>query len=381
MSRKSFVTVFCLCAMLAPASAAFAVPAPVSVSAPDHINQVDAKGRKQGLWSKTNPVSGMRYEGTFKDDMPQGKFLYWNQGDTLVSEAFYFRGGYASHTRFFYPDGAVMAEGYYLEKQKDSVWRYFSPDGRLLKEESFERGLLNGALKVYDSAGRILQRQTWFRGLRNGPWFEHDENGYQAYTYKLNLSHGPYSVRYPDSTRHIEGTYEDGRKQGLWSFYLPDGTLYKEDTYRDNVLSKRTIYLKIEGALRAVDIDTVALVLRAPKNGQAEISTVSGARLLCDAKFETVCGIFDTERFFYANKSTMVAYAVVNDSLLREVMPEKAESELYDGQADEAALESGNASVRPLRLPMTVKTAFPVFLDADGMEVLRHALLSPDFVF
>ncbi len=375
MSRTSFVTVFCLCAMLAPASAAFAVPAP------DHINQVDAKGRKQGLWRKTNPVSGMRYEGTFKDDMPQGKFLYWNQGDTLVSEAFYFRGGYASHTRFFYPDGAVMAEGYYLEKQKDSVWRYFSPDGRLLKEESFERGLLNGALKVYDSAGRILQRQTWFRGLRNGPWFEHDENGYQAYTYKLNLSHGPYSVRYPDSTRHIEGSYEDGRKQGLWSFYLPDGTLYKEDTYQDNVLSKRTIYLKIEGALRAVDIDTVALVLRAPKNGQAEISTVSGARLLCDAKFETVCGIFDTERFFYANKSTMVAYAVVNDSVLREVMPEKVESELYDGQADEAALESGNASVRPLRLPMTVKTAFPVFLDADGMEVLRHALLSPDFVF
>lgn len=368
MRRQGLAAIFFLCALLAPASAAFAT------SAPENINKVDAKGRKQGPWSKTNPVSGMRYEGVFKDDMPQGKFLYWNKGDTLVSEAFYFRGGYASFTRFFYPDGGVMAEGYYLEKQKDSLWKYFSADGRLLKEESFERGLLNGALKIYDSAGQILQRQTWFRGLRHGDWFEHDENGYQSYAYKLNLTHGPYHVRYPDSTRHIEGFYEDGRKQGLWRFYLPDGTLYKEDTYQDNEVKKRTLYLKIEGDLRAVDIDTVALVLRAPKNGQAEISTLSGARWLCDGKYETVCGIFDIERFFYANKNTMVAYAVVDNALLREVMPEKAESELYDGQADEAALEGGNASVRPLRIPLTVKTAFPVFLDADGMEVLRHAL-------
>ncbi|MDE6630622.1 MAG: hypothetical protein K2K11_04295, partial [Bacteroidales bacterium] len=114
MRRQGLAAVFFVCALLAPASA-------FASSVPDNINKVDAKGRKQGLWSKTNPASGVRYEGVFKDDMPQGKFLYWNKGDTLVSEAFYFRGGYASFTRFFYPDGGVMAEGYYLEKQKDSL--------------------------------------------------------------------------------------------------------------------------------------------------------------------------------------------------------------------------------------------------------------------
>lgn len=375
MSRFGLAVIFCLCAW-----GVVVTDVAVGGPAPDNINRVDAKGRKQGVWRKTNPVSGVRYEGAFKDDMPQGQFLYWNKGDTLVSEAFYFRGGYAAYTRFFYPEGGVMAEGYYLDKQKDSVWKYFSKDGRLLKEESFERGQLNGKMKFYDSAGRLLQEQTWFRGLRNGPWFVHEGNGYQSYTYKLNLTHGAYQARYPDSTLYIEGFYTEGRKQGVWRFYLPSGTLYKEDVYQDNLMTGRTIYLKIDGVLQAVDIDTVALILRAPKNGQAEICTCSGARLLCDEKFETVCGIFDIDRFFYANKSTMVSYAVVNDALLREVMPGKAESDLYDGQAGETALEGGNASVRPLRLPLTVKTAFPVFLDADGMDVLRHALDNKDVV-
>ena len=42
------------------------------------INQKDAKGKKQGVWSKTYPKSKVvEYTGQFKDDKPIGTFVYY----------------------------------------------------------------------------------------------------------------------------------------------------------------------------------------------------------------------------------------------------------------------------------------------------------------
>lgn len=354
---------------------------PVSVQAvlftPDGVkpdsNRVDSKNRKQGFWKRANPATGLVYEGFFRDDMPQGRFLYRNMGDTLVAEAFYFRGGYASYNRFYYPDGKLMAEGYYLDKRKDSLWRYFSPDGRLLKSENFENGLLDGIRKLYAEDASLTEEQSWFRGLRNGPWFIHDPAGYQSYTYKLNLTHGAYRAFYPDSSRFIEGTYADGRKEGWWNFYLPGGDLYKQDSFLNNRLLERVLYLRMGGKLRPVSMDTVALVLLGP-SGRAEIVSLSGRRWMCKESFSTVCGIFDLDFYFYANKNTFVSYWAVDGDALREVLPDRQDSDSYDGQADSSAGLGGNASVTPVRLPLRVPTPFPVYLDADGMDVLRNNL-------
>ena len=41
------------------------------------VNQVDAKGLKQGLWHKNYPGTTIyMYEGNFKDDKPVGTFIY-----------------------------------------------------------------------------------------------------------------------------------------------------------------------------------------------------------------------------------------------------------------------------------------------------------------
>ena len=42
------------------------------------INETDSKGRKQGKWVKYHEGSKKkRYVGTFKDDLPTGKFTYY----------------------------------------------------------------------------------------------------------------------------------------------------------------------------------------------------------------------------------------------------------------------------------------------------------------
>ena len=41
------------------------------------VNQVDAKGLKQGPWQKNYPGTKVNmYEGNFKDDKPVGRFIY-----------------------------------------------------------------------------------------------------------------------------------------------------------------------------------------------------------------------------------------------------------------------------------------------------------------
>ena len=45
---------------------------------------------------------------------------------------------------------------------------------------------------------------------------------------------------------------------------------------------------------------------------------------------------------------------------------------LYDGQLEPSMQLGQNASVRPVELPLRVKTPFPVYLDANGMEMLEN---------
>lgn len=337
-------------------------------------NRTDAKGRKQGIWKRAPEPHKIGYVGQFKNDMPTGTFRYFSMGDTLVAEALYFRGGYASYNRYFYPDQSLMAEGYYLDKQKDSVWKMYARSGRLLQVEHFEKGLLHGQRLLYDAEGRLTENQHWFRGLRNGSWFIHDEAGYQLYAYKLNITHGDYKAFYPDSTRFIEGYYDEGVKEGVWRFYLPSGTLYKEDTYTHNVLSNRTLYLQIGGQLRAISSDTIPLIMLHPQGGRAELLTSSGQRLVCDEKFETVCGIFDLDFYFYANKNTLVSFSVVDMERLPAILEqfEDDRNGKADGQLEPMQQLGRNATVSPVELPLRVKTPFPVYMDANGMDVLRN---------
>ncbi|MDE5575261.1 MAG: hypothetical protein K2I87_06065 [Bacteroidales bacterium] len=339
-------------------------------------NRVDAKGRKQGVWVRQPAKNKLGYVGQFKDDMPTGRFVYTSLGDTLVTEVFYFRGGYASYNRYFYPEGSLMAEGYYLDQQKDSVWKMYSRSGVLIREERFEKGLLHGRRSLYDADGTLLEDQHWFRGLRNGPWFVHDEKGYQQSTYKLNITHGDYTALYPDSTRFIEGYYDEGVKEGVWRFYLPSGTLYKEDTYSHNRLVNRTLYLKIGGVLQAISSDTVPLIMRSPQGGRAELLTSSEKRLVCDEKFETVCGIFDLDFYFFANKNTLVSFVAVDRERLAETLSQITDErqDKADGQLDPARQLGRNASVTPVELPLNIATPYPVYMDADAIDILRNNL-------
>lgn len=277
-------------------------------------NRLDAKGRKQGLWIRQDSTRRLFYQGYFKDDLPQGAFIYTDHEGVKVAEAFYFRGGYASYNRFYYPDGKLLSEGYYLDRQKDSLWTYYREDGRRIRSVTYKNGLQDGLACLYDGQGRVMEETRWFRGLRQGAWWKREAQGYQSGFYHLNKSQGAYHAFYPDSGRYIVGNYDDGAKDGLWSFYLPapSGRLYKEEVYRQNKLMEKRLFLQIEGVLRAIAVDTVVAVCKSP-DGMGDVFTQSGGVLHSDESFENVCQIIGLDQFFYAHESALVAYRFTED--------------------------------------------------------------------
>lgn len=278
----------------------------------DSINRVDAKGMKQGYWKKIDPARSLSYEGYFVNDMPHGRFVYRNKIGEIQIESDFFRDGYASFTRIYYPKtGKIMSEGYYLDKQKDSVWRFYSEQGLLLKEEFYKQNLLNGTSYLFDEKGRIMETQEWFRGLRNGKWWQRSQKGTQITTYLLNKSHGEYKAFYPDSSLYISGMYNDGLKEGDWSFYLAGGHKYKKDSYKNNELVDREVYVSTNGKTMPILIDTIAAITI--ENRTSVMYSTHGARLEVDQLFPDLCTIFDTDYFFYANKTTFVSIRMVKD--------------------------------------------------------------------
>ena len=318
---------------------------PACAAAPADTNRLDAKGRKQGLWVRQDSTRRLFYEGHFKDDMPQGRFIYTDHEGVLVSEAFYFRGGYASYNRFYYPDGKLLSEGYYLDRQKDSLWVYYREDGRRIRSVTYRNGRQDGMERLYDDEGRVMEETQWFRGLRQGPWWKREAQGYQSGTYHLNKSQGVYQAFYPDSARYIVGNYDDGAKEGLWSFYLPSPSnrLYKEEVYRQNRLTEKRLFLQVAGELRAIAVDTVVAVLKSP-DGMGDVFTRGGGVLHSDESFDNVCHIIGLDQFFMANESALVAYRFTED--LREA----------DGMAE---------------LVLSMPLPFPVYADADAVQNLK----------
>ena len=97
------------------------------------VNQVDAKGLKQGLWYKNYPGTKIHiYEsGALKavvDNKPNSKL---------------------SMVKMYFENEALMSEGCYWDQKKDSIWINYNERGELVSAESYIDGRLNGKKIIY----------------------------------------------------------------------------------------------------------------------------------------------------------------------------------------------------------------------------------------
>lgn len=231
MCPRHLVTIF----ILALSQVAMAQPA----SGTD-LNSTDAKGRKQGSWSKTWPNGKTRYLGQFKDDKPVGTFKHYDEEGKLTTLQEHAGDGRISRARHFHANGTLLAQGKYLGQEKDSTWNYYDPEGRLRKVERFAAGGMNGEQVTYYPDGTTAESETRQAGVLNGPsksWFANGKLKSEA-TYLKGEPEGKMLFYFQDGKKEIEGNMVNGDRDGTWYYFNPDGTIQLQVLYKKGTLVK-----------------------------------------------------------------------------------------------------------------------------------------------
>ncbi len=203
------------------------------VKAQEKLNFTDTLGRKQGHWIKYDQNKNKLYDGNFKDDVPEGKFVYYMPTGMPWAITIFSQKGKVGYTQHLNNEGKITGEGKYINQQKDSLWKFYDGTGKLKSEESYLNGVKHGRSKVYYGNGKVAEDKTWLNGELDGVCKKYFQSGLlKSYReYVKGMVEGKAQYNYPTGKIYAEGSYKNDVKDGIWSFYNEDGTVQKKITY------------------------------------------------------------------------------------------------------------------------------------------------------
>lgn len=206
---------------------------PNSYSQTPNTNVTDSKGNKQGRWEKLDDRGKKLYEGTFKDNIPQGKFIYYYETGAIWSETIFMQNGSVAYTKIYDGGGKLSGEGKYINQKKDSLWIFYGSNGKIIATDNYLNNLTNGKSEVFYSNEQVAEIKHWKNGKLNGECKKHFENG-QLKEHKFYVNdkiEGKASFYHPSGALAIEGIYVNDLKEGDWKYYDTNNKLTRTDTY------------------------------------------------------------------------------------------------------------------------------------------------------
>lgn len=204
------------------------------ISFAQELNQVDAKGKKQGEWKKYFSNGELRYEGQFKDDIPYGEFVYYSPYKYVIARTVFMKDG-VSYTTMFHKNGAKRAFGKNVDEKKDSVWTYYDRDGVMISQDTYIEDVKSGLSQVFYPSGKVTEEVPWVNGVKNGEWKQYYEDGQvmSVIKYVNGLVEGEAMYFHPDGKVNIKGTYQNDLPTGVWEYYDLKGELIRKVTYQN----------------------------------------------------------------------------------------------------------------------------------------------------
>jgi antitoxin component YwqK of YwqJK toxin-antitoxin module len=192
--------------------------------AQEKINQLDAQGRRTGVWKKYYDNNNIRYEGQFVAGKEIGVFNYYSELSTthpMLVKTFS-EGSDNAKVSYFYEDGMLESEGSMNGINRIGKWTYYNTDGKtIVSEENYENGLLNGIATTYFSEGKKAQTATYKNGDLHGNFLRYSSEGVllDDLQYENGKLHGP--AKYYDVAGKLvrKGTYENDLKVGNWEYF------------------------------------------------------------------------------------------------------------------------------------------------------------------
>jgi antitoxin component YwqK of YwqJK toxin-antitoxin module len=101
-----------------------------------------AAGKVDGLWIEWYEDGRKRYEGTWKDGVPQGKSSRWYPSGQVKLEEEHVMGTLNGVQREYYEDGQKKSERPYVDGQPYGTWTFWNAEGRKEKVEIYQDGAL-----------------------------------------------------------------------------------------------------------------------------------------------------------------------------------------------------------------------------------------------
>lgn len=190
----------------------------------EKINQLDAQGRRTGIWKKFYDNNNIRYEGQFKAGKEIGVFNFYselNSEQPMIVKTFS-EGNDNAKVSYFYDDGKLESEGSMNGKNRIGKWTYYNTDGKtIVSEENYEKGLLNGISTTYFAPGKIAETANYKNDELHGNVLRYSSEGVllDDLHYQNGKLHGP--AKYFNVLGKLvrKGDYENDLKVGNWEYY------------------------------------------------------------------------------------------------------------------------------------------------------------------
>lgn len=196
----------------------------IKVSFSQEINQLDANGKRTGVWRKDYPNGRLRYEGNFKKGQEVGVFKFYTMNSSthpMVIKT-YSEESDEAKVQFFSNKGALESEGMMLDKNRIGKWVYYHKEDKIIMiEENYVDGKLNGAYKLFYKNAKLTKFAHYKNGKLNGNSKQYTTAGVliEDLNYVDGQLYGKAVYYETNGTIKQKGAYENDLKIGLWEIY------------------------------------------------------------------------------------------------------------------------------------------------------------------
>jgi len=212
----------------------------LTVSAQTTYNQMDANGKRHGVWKKNfKDTKQVRYEGTFNHGIETGLFKFYKLVDkksVLSATKLFADSSGKAEVTFLTSKGKVISKGFMNGKKYIGEWIYYhhKSDKVMTKEHYNSNGQLDGEKLIYFKNGQLAERVNFLNGDRHGIVQNYSEEGIlrKEFNYANGELHGVYKDFDFEGTLIVEGQFKKDKKHGRWKYYK-NGKLIKEKNYSD----------------------------------------------------------------------------------------------------------------------------------------------------
>ena len=199
----------------------FLVSFSATVFSQEKVNQLDAQGKRTGIWKKYYNNKRIRYEGTFEAGKEVGTFKFYSEVSSnypVIIKEFSSNSNIAK-VSFYTVKGILLSKGEMNGKNRVGMWLYFHDDGKtLMSEENYENGVLNGSSTTYYKSGKVTETKFYKEGKLHGNLKRFSSDGIllDDVFYEEGKLNGPAKYYNSKGKLILSGDYKDDLKVGEW---------------------------------------------------------------------------------------------------------------------------------------------------------------------